>query len=62
MTMFKVNKGEKTNKLLKYRYKWLRKVAVFDDFEVWDSDSPNVPKNRTITEDELKKLMKEEQT
>lgn len=57
--MFKVMKGENAVEILKYDYKWLVKVDVFDDFEVWNTDSSKVPKDKEITEDELEKLRKE---
>ena len=59
MRTFKVFKGEKANELLKYSYKWLRRVDSFDEFEVWATDSQNVPSDRIITEKELEQLRKQ---
>ncbi len=57
--MFKVFKNEKAPELLKYNYKYLVKVDSFEEFDVYASDSPNVPDDRIITEEELEKLRKE---
>ena len=52
-------KNEKAPELLKYNYKYLVKVDSFEDFDVYNTDSPNVPDDRIITEEELEKLRKE---
>ena len=57
--MFKVFKGEKAPELLKYNYKYLVFVDSFEDFDIYNTDSPNVPDDRIITEEELEKLRKE---
>jgi len=59
MTMFKVFKDEKAPELLKYNYKYLIFVDSFEEFDVYSTDSPNVPEDRVITEEELEKLRKE---
>ena len=58
MTLFKVFKNEKAPELLKYNYKYLAKVDSFEEFDIYASDSPNVPDDRIITEEELEKLRK----
>ena len=52
-------KGEKAPELLKYNYKYLVFVDSFEDFDIYNTDSPNVPDDRIITEEELEKLRKE---
>jgi len=59
MILFKVFKNEKAPELLKYNYKYLVKVDSFEEFDVYASDSSNVPDDRIITEEELEKLRKE---
>jgi len=59
MTLFKVFKGEKAPELLKYNYKYLVFVDSFEEFDVYASDSPSIPEDRIITEEELEKLRKE---
>jgi len=54
--MFKAFEGENPAELLKYSYRWLRKVDTFDQFEVWASDSSNMPKDRVVSDAELEKL------
>ena len=52
-------KNEKAPELLKYNYKYLVFVDSFEEFDVYNTDSPNVPEDRIITEEELEKLRKE---
>jgi len=59
LTLFKVFKNEKAPELLKYNYKYLVFVDSFEEFDVYNTDSPNVPEDRVITEEELEKLRKE---
>ena len=59
MTLFKVFKGENVSELLKFNYKYLVKVDSFEEFDVYNSDSPNIPEDRVITEEELEKLRSE---
>jgi len=54
-----VFKNEKAPELLKYNYKYLVFVDSFEDFDIYNTDSPNVPDDRIITEEELEKLRKE---
>jgi len=54
-----VFKNEKAPELLKYNYKYLVFVDSFEEFDVYNTDSPNVPEDRIITEEELEKLRKE---
>ena len=57
--MFKVFKNEKAPELVKYNYKYLVFVDSFEEFDVYSTDSPDVPSDRIITEEELEKLRKE---
>ena len=59
MTLFKVFKGENAGKLLKFNYKYLVKVDSFEEFDVYNSGSSNIPEDRVITEEELEKLRSE---
>ena len=52
-------KNEKAPELVKYNYKYLVFVDSFEEFDVYSTDSPDVPSDRIITEEELEKLRKE---
>jgi len=54
-----VFKNEKAPELVKYNYKYLVFVDSFEEFDVYSTDSPDVPSDRIITEEELEKLRKE---